>query len=266
MIIQFNLTPKLIDLRKLNMKDFDNKIEKAIKEVYPSLIFKPPRKNGSKIVVQGVPIMYVNSIKNTLEYIFTNFSFNEKHNDLTSNESLIDLMFKSFSLGKKDREGFLNEILNIKIEYKEDLFFYSKTPIKNRNRLKMLYQNDNRYFYKINYNSKLHSDSSLKIFNNIIEADSNSKNISIINNPSTLFKFQFTLDKDLNMLRKLIKIYRRSDINKLPEEDIIQYDKYFKYITFLTNNKKNKKLEDKKNIHKQIQLNKNEMYKHILPK
>ena len=96
--------------------------------------------------------------------------------------------------------------------------------------------------------------------------DNNSKNISIINNPSTLFKFQFTLDKDLNMLRKLIKIYRRSDINKLPEEDIIQYDKYFKYITFLTNNKKNKELEDKKNIHKQIQLNKNEMYKHILPK
>lgn len=262
MILEYFLNSKLKELRNSNMKEFDDKINKAMKHIYPSLEFRIID-NNSKILVQGVPVIYVDSIKNTLEEIFKNYSSNESnsYNNLY-NDSLIDLMFNSFSIEKKYRQSFLNKISNIKIEYNEDLFFYSNKHVNNSSRLKMLYKNNDRYFYKIKFNSRLHKKSSLKIFNNVIKSDN--KDISIINNPSTLFKFHLKLDHDLDIIKKVMKIYTKTDISEfLPEKDRAHYDKYFKYITFLSNKSKNKELEDKKDIHKQIELGKNNMFNEL---
>lgn len=265
MIIQYKLNSKLSKLRNSNTEKFNNRLKNAIKHVYPSMLFKISRDDDSQIIIEDVPIIYVNSIKNTLEHIFENIDFDSESSSSENDDSLIKLMFKSFGIENlDDRESFLNQILNIRIEYKEDLFFYSNTLIQDKPRLKMLYGNDNRYFYKINYNSKLHTNSSLKLFNNIIQANSQSKEISIINNPSTLFKFQFKLETDLNILTKIIKVYRKSDILKyLSEEDILKYEKYFKYITFLDNKNRTRELENKKDIHKEIQNAKDKMYEQI---
>ena len=78
-------------------------------------------------------------------------------------------MFNSFSLSKEEIIPFLNNLLKIKIEYKEDLFFYSHELLDNssirNSRIKLLYKDKHRHFYKINYNSNIHTKSLIFLFN-----------------------------------------------------------------------------------------------------
>ena len=263
MIIKYYLESKLVKKRELDIKKFDTKLKNIIRHIYPSMLFKI---SDNIITIKDVPIIYADSIKNTLEKTLKNLDFQNENNITGNDDSLINLMFKSFSLKKGQNESFLKQILNIKIEYHEDLFFYSNNLIQNKPRLKLLYENGNKYFYKINYNSKLHTNSSLKLFNDIIETNSQTKQISVINNPSTLFKFQFKLDDNLNLLKEVIKVYKKSEIEKLLGGDIVQYEKYFKYITFLDDKDKKKELEnikEKKDIHKEVNSYKKVMFEKL---
>ena len=188
MIINYDLSrSNLSDIRRNNTEFFNKRLTTILTNIYPTILFQIEK---NKLLIKDVPLIYIDSIKNTLDEIFKNPSnLFEKNNSLFTNEdSLINLMFKSFSLENKNINLFLDNILNIKIEYKEDLFFYSSSFLKEPNnlnsRIKLLYQDNHRYFYKINYNSNIHTKSSLELFNGLL----NSNNpIQVINNPSSLF-------------------------------------------------------------------------------
>ena len=75
----------------------------------------------------------------------------------------------------------------------------------------------------------------MELFNGLL----NSNNpIQVINNPSSLFQFEFKLDNDIHLLSKVINVYSKKNIHecdtyKLSPTDIAKYEKNFKYITFL---------------------------------
>ena len=132
MIIEYTLEQKIKEKRELDIKKFDNNLDTILKSVYPTIIF---RITGDYMIIKDIPIIYVDSIKNTLEYILKNLDLLNKNNGSENNEdSLIKLMFKSFSLEETDKiNSFLTGILEIKIEYKEDLFFYFQSYQTNLN-------------------------------------------------------------------------------------------------------------------------------------
>ena len=258
MIINYDLSrSNLSDIRRNNTEFFNKRLTTILTNIYPTILFQIEK---NKLLIKDVPLIYIDSIKNTLDEIFKNPSnLFEKNNSLFTNEdSLINLMFKSFSLENKNINLFLDNILNIKIEYKEDLFFYSSSFLKEPNnlnsRIKLLYQDNHRYFYKINYNSNIHTKSSLELFNGLL----NSNNpIQVINNPSSLFQFEFKLDNDIHLLSKVINVYSKKNIHecdtyKLSPTDIAKYEKNFKYITFL---KDRTPIIEKRNVIKAIQNN-----------
>ena len=182
MIIQYTLQDYLINIREKNIKHFDNRLNSILNNIHPTILFKI---SNNIIDIKNIPVMYINSIKNTLDELLKSKLFDINTDKINNENSLINLMFKSFSLEKDERNSFLNNILKIKIEYKEDLFFYSKSLLNSVNsRIKLLYQDRDRHFYKINYNSNIHTNSSLELFNNLLQSN---HQIEIINNPSALF-------------------------------------------------------------------------------
>ena len=112
MIIIYNLESELVKKRELDIKKFDTKLKNIIRHIHLSMLFKI---SDNIITIKDVPIIYADSIKNTLENTLDNLDFLNENNITENDDSLINLMFKSFRLKKGQNEKFLNQILNIKI-------------------------------------------------------------------------------------------------------------------------------------------------------
>lgn len=206
---------------------FKDYMKITVKNIYKTLNCKVTK---NKISIINIPIKYIHFITKTLETILNSDEFWEEYESYiyqtsldNKNFKMIDLLFDMFNVTKKEQIPFLQTLDNVQIGYNEDLHFITKSPLVNSvdNRIVQTRLTNDAYFYKIQHNTNLHSNSAIKIFKNL-KLDE----YRIIDNPKNTFSFQIILDNDLDSYVELLYVYDKNEILKYIDKILDNYKNY----------------------------------------
>lgn len=221
-----------IDTNQIKHKIYDLDFFKdfmkiTVKNIYKTLNCKITK---NEINIINIPNKYVNFITKTLEKILNSEEFWEEYESYiyqtsldNKNFKMIDLLFDMFNVTQKNQIPFLKTLDNIQIGYNEDLHFITKEPLNNSidNRIVQTRLTNDVYFYKIQHNTNLHSNSAIQIFKNLKLDD-----YRIIDNPKNTYSFQIILDNDLNSYVELLYVYDKNQILKYIDKILDNYKNY----------------------------------------
>lgn len=239
MIITININPFKNKIKDLDF--FKDYIKICIRKINKLLKCKI---TPNQINILNVPVNYVDFIKKTIDVLLNSDTFWSDYNSYVFESSLdskefklIDLFFDMFNLKPKQQSKIFKKIDNLQIGYNEDLYFFTKKKINSNDVIETRIA-DNTYFYKIQHNSDIHKDSSIKIFNNLKLDD-----YKIINKPSNMYSFQIIVDEDIDSFSELLYIYDKNEVYKYSNMILDNYKKFSTTIKLsgpISNNNANK--------------------------
>lgn len=207
-------------------KDF---MKITVKNIFKTLNCKITR---NTINIINIPNQYINFIGKTIEKILNSEDFWNEYDSYVyqislnnKNFKMLDLLFDMFGVNTKDQSKFLQKLDNIQIGYNEDLHFITKSPLENNINSRVIQTkiSNDAYFYKIQHNSNIESNSAIKIFKNL---NLKINDYKIIDNPKDTYSFQIILDDDLESYVELLYVYDKNVLLKYNDKILDNYKNY----------------------------------------